>query len=103
YLRVVLFACKAAIQSIDTADENNTKRDILIAIVIEVLDDLADQYLVNGESGSIILLCGKLVGDALESSQSSLDLAAFALIISGRYRGQDLLPVHLWIKRGLPR
>ena len=70
-----------------------------------MLDDLGDQYLVDGESGSIILLCCKLVGDAFDSGESSLDLAAFALalVLPSSHRSQDLLPVHLRIKRGLAR
>src|SRR6266436_3002915 len=74
HLRVVLFARKAAIQSINATPKNNAECDILIPIVIEVFNDLGDQHFVNGESRSIMFLCGKLVGDGLDSCQSSLDL-----------------------------
>src|SRR5205807_3350391 len=105
HLRIVLFACKAAIESVNTAHKDNAECDILISVVIEVFNDLGDQHFVDGESRSIIFLCDKLVGNGLNSGKSSLDLAAFAfaLVLPSGHRSQNLLAVHVWIKRGPPR
>ncbi len=48
-----------------------------------MFNDLGDQYLVDCESRDVIFLCGKFVGDGLDSSQSSLDFTALALLSAG--------------------
>src|SRR5258708_23698255 len=71
-----------------TTHKNDSESHILIPIVIEVCNDLADQHLVNGESRSILFLWGKLIGNRLDSCQPSLNLTAFgfALIVPGGHR-----------------
>ena len=74
---VVCFAGKAAINTIHAAGKDDTKRDILIPVGIEVLNHLADQNFIDRERYSVILVFDKLIGDRLDGREELLHFITF--------------------------